>query len=177
MKFNIENYAGNYAMHCKTEAEAKRFCRYLNNIGRTWCDGTNYLCENEWSVYGDQTCYAFNENKCGWKSLYERENAIILEFSDFDWNENESKDAAIVLIYTNGYYISTFTDFANVEEARARMKEEYKSMIPTEGLEPEWDEMSFCDEEDAMLYANGENVHVWKIVCIEIDSIGRTNNK
>ena len=177
MKFNIENYEGNYAMHCKTEEEAKTFCWYLNNLGRTWCDGTNYLCENEWSVYDDQTCYAFNENKYGWKSLYERENAIILEFSDFDWNENETKDMAIVLIYTNGYYTSTFTDFANVEEARARRKEEYKSMIPTEGLEPEWDETSFCGEEDAILYANGENVHIWKIVCIKIDSIGRTNKK
>lgn len=161
MKFNIENYDGNYVMHCKTEAEAKRFCRYLNNIGRTWCDGTNYLCEN--------TCYNFNEGSYGWKSFYEAIGYKILEFSDFDWSENESKDAAIVLIYTNGYYISTFTDFANVEEARARMKEEYKSMIPTEGLEPEWDEMSFCGEDDAVLYANGENVHVWKIVCIKID--------
>lgn len=28
MKFNINKYEGNYAMHCKTEEEAKIFCRY-----------------------------------------------------------------------------------------------------------------------------------------------------
>ena len=31
MKFNIDDYKGEYAMHCKTEEEAKDFC----NLG-TW---------------------------------------------------------------------------------------------------------------------------------------------
>lgn len=34
MKFNINKYMGNYAMHCKTEEEAKIFCRYLDSVGR-----------------------------------------------------------------------------------------------------------------------------------------------
>lgn len=36
MKFNINKYEGNYAMHCKTEEEAKIFCRYLDSVGRKW---------------------------------------------------------------------------------------------------------------------------------------------
>ena len=42
MKFNIEDYKGKYAMHCKTEEEAKDFCAYLGGIGRKWCDGGSY---------------------------------------------------------------------------------------------------------------------------------------
>lgn len=43
MKFNINKYEGNYAMHCKTEEEAKIFCRYLDSVGRKWVDGDLYL--------------------------------------------------------------------------------------------------------------------------------------
>ena len=39
MKFNIDNYKGKYVMHCKTEEEAKIFCKYLHSIGRMWNNG------------------------------------------------------------------------------------------------------------------------------------------
>ena len=41
MRFNIEDYKGNYVMHCKTEEEAEIFCKYLHSIGRTWSTGVS----------------------------------------------------------------------------------------------------------------------------------------
>lgn len=49
MKFNINKYEGNYAMHCKTEEEAKIFCRYLDSVGRRWADGTSYMSMTNWN--------------------------------------------------------------------------------------------------------------------------------
>lgn len=59
MKFNINKYLGNYAMHCKTEEEAKIFLRYLDSVGRKWVDGTSYMSMTNWSVHGPDTCYDF----------------------------------------------------------------------------------------------------------------------
>ena len=91
MKFNINNYKGNCAMHCKTRAEAESFCRYLDIIGKTWSDGTGYLENNRWNFYTDQTCYNFNEGLYCRKSFYEANGYKILEFSDFDWSEMTPK--------------------------------------------------------------------------------------
>ncbi len=87
MKFNINDYKGKYVMHCKTEEEAKAFCRYLNGIGRKWRDGISYLCENDWSFYTDQTCYEFNNGAYADKCCYLKHGYTILEFSDFEWDE------------------------------------------------------------------------------------------
>jgi len=32
MKFNIDDYKGNYVMHCKSLEEATDFCNYLDNV-------------------------------------------------------------------------------------------------------------------------------------------------
>lgn len=59
MKFNIDKYMGNYAMHCKTEEEAKIFLRYLDSVGRKWVDGTSYNQTEAW--YKD--IYILNKGK------------------------------------------------------------------------------------------------------------------
>lgn len=43
--FDIEKYKDNYVMHCKTEAEAKSFCRYLDVRNRL--EKYNLITENE----------------------------------------------------------------------------------------------------------------------------------
>ena len=43
------------------------------------------------------------------------------------------------------------------------MEKQYSSFEPEE-LEEEWEEMSYCSTHDAILYNNGEDVYVWKIV-------------
>lgn len=95
MKFDINNYKGKYAMHCKTEEEANDFCKYMDSIGRRWCDdSTRYTENNSYNVYGSKTTYTFNENA----------------FADYDWHK------------TNGYTILEWSDFTNGEFTKAYLK-------------------------------------------------------
>ena len=48
MKFNIDDYKGKFAMHCKTKEEAEDFCRYLDSIGCKWKNGNRYLNCTYW---------------------------------------------------------------------------------------------------------------------------------
>ena len=84
MRFNIEDYKGRYAMHCKTEEEAKDFCRYLDSLGRKWCNNKKYTEENYWRYYKDEICYDFNnDNAYSGTESFIRHNYKILEWSDF----------------------------------------------------------------------------------------------
>ena len=94
MKFNIKNYKGRYAMHCKTKEEARDFCNYLHNIGKRWNNYTSYLDKTDWSTYKSNTVYLFHEN------LY--------------WSINNAKQ--------NGYTILEWEDFMNKEFTKADLK-------------------------------------------------------
>lgn len=102
MKFNINKYEGNYAMHCKTEEEAKIFCRYLNSVGRRWGSGHSYISMTNWDDYGPNTCYSFNSGTYRDKIYYLTHNRYtILEFSDFEWDNKNTKRKPVI-IYRNG---------------------------------------------------------------------------
>ena len=91
MKFDIEAYRnGHFAMHCKTEAEARDFCNYLHSIGRRWSTGRSYLAQINYDRYGSDTCYNVGiGNFCSIK-WYRNEGYTILEWSDF-MNESPTK--------------------------------------------------------------------------------------
>lgn len=91
MKFNINDYKGKYAMHCKTEEEAKIFCRYLDSVGRKWGDGDSYMSMTNWDVYGPDTYYDFNDGAYCEKTYFLTCNYTILEFSDFEWDNKKCK--------------------------------------------------------------------------------------
>lgn len=102
MKFNINKYMGNYAMHCKTEEEAKIFCRYLDSVGRRWANGTSYMSMTNWSVHGPETCYDFYDGTYCAKRYFLTHNCYtILEFSDFEWDNKNTKRKPVI-IYQNG---------------------------------------------------------------------------
>ncbi len=101
MKFNINKYLGNYAMHCKTEEEAKIFLRYLDSVGRKWGDGTSYMSMTNWSVYGPDTCYDFYDGTYCNKTYFLTCGYTILEFSDFEWDNKNTKRKPVI-IYRNG---------------------------------------------------------------------------
>ena len=82
MKFNIDEYKGKYVMHCKTEAEAKNFCAYLDSIGRRWLSGERYT-DNTYYCYLKDTVYYFNTDTFGPISLALVERYTILEWEDF----------------------------------------------------------------------------------------------
>lgn len=91
MKFNINDYKGKYAMHCKTEEEAKIFCRYLDSVGRKWSDGDSYMSMTKWDVYGPDTYYDFNDGTYCEKRYFLTHDYTILEFSDFEWDNKKCK--------------------------------------------------------------------------------------
>lgn len=71
-----------------------------------------------------------------------------------------------VLIHTDGYFIEYDDSYPTLDEAKKEMKRQYFDNIPTGGLSPGWEDMSSCSDDDAILYANGEDVHVWRIITV-----------
>lgn len=53
--------------------------------------------------------------------------------------------------------------YGSYEEAYQAMAKAYEEHTPKEN-DPEFAEISFLGEWDAVLYANGENVYLWKII-------------
>lgn len=92
MKFNIDDYKGKYAMHCKTKEEAEDFCRYLDSIGHMWGSGESYLSRNNWNTYRVSTCYSFNTDTYCSKQYFKREGYTILEMEDFMSDTMSNKD-------------------------------------------------------------------------------------
>lgn len=67
----------------------------------------------------------------------------------------------ILLIHTDGYDID-ITEFDDPIAATKAMQNAYNNLKPSE-LAPEWADLSYCDNDSAKLYCNGEDVHIWKI--------------
>lgn len=83
MKFDINNYKGKFAMHCKTEEEAKDFCEYMHEHGRKWCSGSSYLGSTCYHYYENEMAYAFNEGCYSDVGYYKAKGYTILEWEDF----------------------------------------------------------------------------------------------
>ena len=84
MKFNLNDYKGNYAMHCKTKEEAESFCRFLHQNGKRWGDGHSYLQFDNWDKYKADTVYYFNlDNYSSVEYIKGNTNFVILEWKDF----------------------------------------------------------------------------------------------
>lgn len=100
MKFNIDNYKGNYAMHCKTKEEAEDFCKFLDSIGKYWNSGASYAGATCYDAYEDKTCYDFNAGKYSSISWYITGNYKILEWSNFmnkEFTKSDLKSGDVVL--------------------------------------------------------------------------------
>lgn len=72
----------------------------------------------------------------------------------------------ILLISTDGYGIE-YTPYPSMDEAKTAMDIAYQSLTPNDWDE-DFKEMSYVSDEDAILYANGENVYVWTIAQIPV---------
>lgn len=88
MKFKLNDYKGNYVMHCKTKEEAKSFCRFLDLHGRRWFDEDSYLEVDNWDRYKIDTVYYFNLGTYGSVEYSRRGgNFVVLEWGDFMENK------------------------------------------------------------------------------------------
>ena len=92
MKFDIENYRGNYAMHCKTEKEARDFCSYLKDTGRRWITGEPYDDKTKWNIFEENTVYYFNEGVYGECNIAMESGYKIIKWEGFMDNKFTKSD-------------------------------------------------------------------------------------
>ena len=89
MKFDPDDYPGEYVMHCSNREDANEFLSILDDAGRMWCNGDSYLEKDRWNDYFEDTCYYFNEGTYGSVGFAKEENThIVLEFNDY-YSDNE----------------------------------------------------------------------------------------
>ena len=80
---NFMNTENKIAVHCKTEEEAKDFCKQMHEHGLTWCrSDESYLERDNWYEYKEETCYTSYGSYCSY-DFYEIRNYTILEWSDY----------------------------------------------------------------------------------------------
>lgn len=94
MEFNINNYPGFFAMHCKTKEEARDFCNYLDTIGKTWWNMSSYKRNHHWGEFREDTVYYFNEGAYGCISARYPVSYRILEWSDFMNYKTDSSEVS-----------------------------------------------------------------------------------
>ena len=80
-----------------------------------------------------------------------------------------TKTKKAILIETDGYSI-THTLYGGYTEAKEAIDKRYTELLPDD-LDEDWADMSYCGECDAILYDNGENVYVWKIVLLPLEVV------
>lgn len=100
-KFNwdeFKNTKNKIAVHCKTEEEAKDFCKQMHKHGMEWASGNSYLSYTHYGVYRDKTCY---DGGGGYQSYdyFEKYKCKILEWSDYmnkEFTKADLKDGMVV---------------------------------------------------------------------------------
>ena len=118
----------NVAVHCKTEEEAKDFCKQMDLHGLYWCSNTSYLDHTNYEIYASKTCYTNT-------GTYNRLNYItgLNNYKIFEWSDYmqvSPKDILkpgyivelrsgyyyICLPYTEGYaFIKAFVNPVNLK--------------------------------------------------------------
>lgn len=92
MKFNIEDYDHSCVMHCKTQEEAKEFCRFLDSVGCVWLSGEAYTDHTGWQPHSGGTCYRFHQGTRAQLDYYLDaipwdKPTLVLEFDHFVWDD------------------------------------------------------------------------------------------
>lgn len=84
-KFNWNEFKNKYnkiAVHCKTEEEAKDFCKQMHEHGMKWCNGESYLENTSYNAYNKGMCY-HGSGEYSSRVFAEKHNYKILEWSDY----------------------------------------------------------------------------------------------
>ncbi|QOI66198.1 hypothetical protein [Ruminococcus phage phiRg519T2] len=104
-KFNwdeFKNKDNKIAVHCKTEEEAKDFCKRMHEHGMKWCSGKSYLKEINYESCEEETCYIKGEFSP--YQYYKSNGYEILEWSDYTNKEFTKADLrdGMVVKHRNG---------------------------------------------------------------------------
>lgn len=104
-----------FAVHCKTEEEAKDFCRQMYKHGMVWGSGNSYLSCTHYEEYKDETCYG---GQGGYQSYdyFEKYRYEILEWSDYmqkEFKKSDLKDGMVVERRNGNRYLLLGETFVN----------------------------------------------------------------
>lgn len=101
MRFNWDEFKdadNKIAVHCKTEEEAKDFCKRMHEHGMKWRDGESYLECTEYGKHLSETCYTGYGEFASYGFCKEREYKI-LEWSDYmdeEFTKADLEDGMVV---------------------------------------------------------------------------------
>ena len=108
-KFNwdeFKNIKNKIAVHCKTEEEAKDFCKRMHEHGMKWCSGESYLKETNYESCEEETCYIKGEFSP--YQYYKSNGYEILEWSDYtnkEFTKADLRDGMVVEQRDGGMYL------------------------------------------------------------------------
>lgn len=106
-KFNwdeFKNKDNKIAVHCKTEEEAKDFCKQMHKHRMKWCNGESYL-KNTNYMRNEGTCY-YGSGEYSTRDFAEKYNYKILEWSDYmqkNFTKSDLKDGMVVAYNDNSF--------------------------------------------------------------------------
>ena len=92
-KFNwdeFKNKDNKIAVNCKTEEEAKDFCKQMHEHEMKWCNGESYLKNTNYNAHHKVTCY-YGSREYSSRDFAEKYNYKILEWSDYMQKEFTKK--------------------------------------------------------------------------------------
>ena len=100
-KFNwkeFKNKDNKIAVHCKTEEEAKDFCKRMHEHGMKWSTGKSYMEKTNYEEYKGETCYIGFGMFSSYRH-YNSEGYEILEWSDYmdkEFTKADLRDGMVV---------------------------------------------------------------------------------
>lgn len=107
-KFNwdeFKNKDNRIAVHCKTEEEAKDFCKRMHEHGMKWCSGESYMEKTNYKEYHEGTCY-YGSGEYSSRDFAEKYNYKILECGDLHaekFTKSDLKDGMVVEYNDNSF--------------------------------------------------------------------------
>lgn len=107
-KFNWDEFKNKYnkiVVHCKTEEEAKDFCKQMHEHGMKWCNGESYLKNTNYNARNEGTCY-YGVGEYSSRVFAEKYNYKILEWSDYmqkEFTKSDLKDGMVVEYNDNSF--------------------------------------------------------------------------
>lgn len=116
---NFKNTKNKIAVHCKTEEEAKDFCKQMYKHGMVWSNGKSYINETYYHEYKEQICY-YSSGEYSRLDFAKDSKYTVLEWGDYmqkEFTKDDLKDGMVVeqrdrtrflvigdrLVYKEGY--------------------------------------------------------------------------
>ena len=90
--FVADEYDDRTCMYCKTEQEAKSFCKHLDGLGKRWRSGERYTNKNHYSYYESEggTVYYFNQGTYGSRKDAYINQDTVLNYDEFIWDVEQA---------------------------------------------------------------------------------------